>query len=148
MLGAAPGGRQFEFNNEEERREAIDHIREMARRKYLGEREVGEEPMGEDGRMGIFGSLWREKTAIRQNIYPLIVGERFGARDDVFFYFFEELKNPRILKIKGSIWLLSFIQPREGSLSCQRVDLKSRIILGKELSPGFQHSGDRSKYYS
>jgi len=38
---AAPGGRQFEFNNEEERREAIDHIREMARRKYLGEREVG-----------------------------------------------------------------------------------------------------------
>eukprot|EP00434_Breviolum_minutum_P009872 symbB.v1.2.008698.t1/scaffold543.1/size336731/11 len=34
------GGRQFEFNNEEERREAIDHIREMARRKYLGEREV------------------------------------------------------------------------------------------------------------
>jgi len=34
------GGRQFEFNNEEERREAIDHIRETARRKYLGEREV------------------------------------------------------------------------------------------------------------
>ena len=54
-----PGGRQFEFNNEEERREAIDHIREMARRKYLGEREVpGDEPDGrEDGRMGgIFGA--------------------------------------------------------------------------------------------
>eukprot|EP00913_Durusdinium_trenchii_P020973 g19708.t1 len=33
-------GRSFEFSNEEERREAIDHIRLMARRKYLGEREV------------------------------------------------------------------------------------------------------------
>ena len=33
-------GRSFEFSNEEERREAIDHIRLMARRKYLGEREA------------------------------------------------------------------------------------------------------------
>jgi len=36
----AQGQKQFEFQNEEERREAIDHIRLMARRKYLGEREV------------------------------------------------------------------------------------------------------------
>ena len=37
---AVSGGRQVEFQNEEERREAIDHIRLMARRKYLGEREA------------------------------------------------------------------------------------------------------------
>ena len=37
---AGSGGRQVEFQNEEERREAIDHIRLMARRKYLGEREA------------------------------------------------------------------------------------------------------------
>eukprot|EP00931_Biecheleriopsis_adriatica_P075065 TRINITY_DN49011_c0_g1_i1.p1 TRINITY_DN49011_c0_g1~~TRINITY_DN49011_c0_g1_i1.p1 ORF type:complete len:1059 (-),score=286.23 TRINITY_DN49011_c0_g1_i1:54-3152(-) len=37
---AEQGRKQFEFQNEEERREAIDHIRLMARRKYLGEREV------------------------------------------------------------------------------------------------------------
>ena len=34
------GGRQMDFQNEEERRDAIDHIRLMARRKYLGEREA------------------------------------------------------------------------------------------------------------
>lgn len=32
--------RQFEFKSEEERQEAIEHIRMIARRKYLGEREV------------------------------------------------------------------------------------------------------------
>ena len=41
---------------------------------------------GGDGSIGIFGSLWSEKNPIRQYIYPLIVGERFGARDDVFSY--------------------------------------------------------------
>lgn len=71
---AAPGGRQFEFNNEEERREAIDHIREMARRKYLGEREVGEEPMGGDGRMGTFGSLWRGKNRKKAIYLPFDSG--------------------------------------------------------------------------
>lgn len=39
-LRRVTGGRQVEFQNEEERREAIDHIRLMARRKYLGEREA------------------------------------------------------------------------------------------------------------
>merc|ERR1712187_968440 len=32
--------REFVFTNDDERREAIDHIRKIARRKYLGEREV------------------------------------------------------------------------------------------------------------
>jgi len=32
--------REYNFSNEEERRDAIEHIRTIARRKYLGEREV------------------------------------------------------------------------------------------------------------
>lgn len=63
---AAPGGRQFEFNNEEERREAIDHIRETARRKYLGEREVRGEILGRIWEDGIWNQLKNgQKKTIR-----------------------------------------------------------------------------------
>eukprot|EP00405_Crypthecodinium_cohnii_P043093 CAMPEP_0206560412 /NCGR_PEP_ID=MMETSP0325_2-20121206/20997_1 /ASSEMBLY_ACC=CAM_ASM_000347 /TAXON_ID=2866 /ORGANISM="Crypthecodinium cohnii, Strain Seligo" /LENGTH=1039 /DNA_ID=CAMNT_0054062145 /DNA_START=73 /DNA_END=3188 /DNA_ORIENTATION=+ len=37
---SAGAGRSFEFNSEQERAEALEHIRTIARRKYLGEREV------------------------------------------------------------------------------------------------------------
>jgi len=37
---AGPGRGEFEFTDEQERNEAIEHIRMVARRKYLGEREV------------------------------------------------------------------------------------------------------------
>lgn len=37
---AESGRKEFEFANEEERVEAVEHIRLLARRKYLGEREV------------------------------------------------------------------------------------------------------------